>query len=296
MDIPFLGETLSALAPLAWAIAVILFRRAGDEVAPIPLNLFKSAVGLALLLLTMLALGDPSWRQTSTTDLIVLAVSGVIGVALADTVFFYALNILGASRLAVVGAVYMPFVVLLSFVFLGERFGPLQWIGSLLAIVAVVLASLPQGETRDRPRRFALGAALGILALGLMAVGIVMAKPALDRTPVVWASTLRLGAAVFAMAPILALMPNRRTYFAPFRPARIWRVILPGAVIGTYLAYMLWLGGIKHTDVSVAAILNQLHVIYVVILAAVFLGERLSLLKLAGVALAVAGSVMVVVG
>ena len=296
MDIPYLGEALSALAPLAWAIAVILFRRAGNDVAPVPLNLFKSAVGLALLLLTMLVIGDPSWRETSTTDLVVLAVSGVIGVALADTVFFYALNILGASRLAVVGATYMPFVVILSFVFLGERFGPLQWAGSILAIAAVVLAALPQGETSARPRRFVLGAALGVLALGLMAIGIVMAKPALDRTPVVWASTLRLGAAVVTMAPILALLPGRRIYFAPFRPSSVWRIILPGAVIGTYLAYMLWLGGIKHTDVSVAAILNQLHVIYVVILAAIFLGERLTLLKAAGVALAVAGSVLVVVG
>jgi len=296
LDIPYLGEALSALAPMAWAIAVILFRRAGSKVAPIPLNLFKSTVGLLLLLLTMAVIGEPSWQQTSTRDLVILAISGVIGVALADTVFFYALNILGASRLAVVGAIYMPFVVLLSFVFLGDRFGPLQWFGSALAILAVVLASLPQGETGERPRRFVLGAALGMLALGLMAVGIVMAKPALDRTPVVWASTLRLGAAVVAMIPVLALLPARRTYFAPFRPTRIWSVILPGAVIGTYLAYMLWLGGIKYTDVSVAAILNQLHVIYTVILAAIFLGERLTLPKLAGVALAVAGSVLVVVG
>jgi len=296
LNVPYLGEALSALAPLAWAIAVILFRRAGDDVAPLPLNLFKSVVGLLLLLLTMLVIGDPSWRETSTSDLVVLALSGIVGVALADTVFFYALNILGASRLAVVGATYMPFVVLLSFAFLGDRFGPLQWIGSVLALAAVVLASWPRGETEQRPRRFALGAALGVLALGLMAVGVVMAKPALDRTPVVWASTLRLGAAVLAMLPVLAALPGRRSYFAPFRPTRIWWIILPGAVIGTYLAYMLWLGGIKYTDVSVAAILNQLHVIYTVILAAIFLGERITALKLAGVALAVTGSVMVVVG
>lgn len=296
MEVPYLGELLSAAAPLAWAVAVILFRRGGEDVAPIPLNLFKSTLGFLLLGLTLALIGGVSWQETSRTDLIVLAASGVVGVALADTLFFYALNELGASRLAVVGASYMPMIVLLSFLALGERLGPWQWLGGALVIVAVLMASSTRGDPSTTPVHSIRGLVIALLAFGLMAAGVVMAKPALDRTPVIFASTVRLGGAVLVMLPLAAALPGRRAFFAPFRPSPVWRYIVPGAVLGTYLAYMLWLGGIKYTDVSIAAILNQLYVVFTVILAAIFLREKITALKVAGVVVAVVGSVMVVAG
>jgi drug/metabolite transporter (DMT)-like permease len=297
--LPYLGECLSATAPLAWAVAVILFRKGGEQVGPVALNLFKSCVGLALLGLTVMAAGGAPWERTAAMDMWILAASGVIGVALADTLFFYALNALGASRMAVVGASYTPIVIALSFVFLGDRFGPLQWLGTVLVVSAVVLASLPEAGEEGAPqrRRFLVGAALGVASLGAMAVGVVMSKGALDRTPVAWAATVRLAGGVAVMLVACALMPGRREYYGAFLPSGAWKVVLPGSIIGTYIAYMLWLGGIKYTaEVSTAAILNQLHVIYTVLLAAWWLREGLTARKLIAVALGVGGSVLVVLG
>ncbi len=295
---PYLGECLSAAAPLAWAVAVILFRKGGEQVGPIALNLYKSTIGLVLIGVTMLAVGGAPWQQTSAADVWVLAASGVIGIAMADTLFFYALNLLGAARMAVVGSSYTPIVIGLSFVFLHESLGPLQWLGAALVLAAVVLASLPDGEesrSLDR-RKLVAGAALGVLSLGTMACSVVFAKPALDRSPVLWASVIRIAGGVLVMLPAAALMPGRREYFSAFRPAATWKVILPGSIVGTYLAYVMWLGGIKYTDVSIAANLNQLHVLYTVILAAIFLRERMTVIKLVAVGLGLGGGLLVVAG
>ncbi len=293
-----LGELLSAVAPMAWAVAVILFRAGGDRVGPVAMNLFKNMVALPLFAVTLLAIGQFNWPDTRPGDATILLASGVVGIALADTLFFVALNALGASRLAVVGASYPVWVILLSVSFLGETFSLWQWTGCLLVTAAVVLATLPEGGlTRAAAGRgLALGVAAGLASVMLMAGSIVMAKPVLDRTPIVWSSSVRLAGGTAVLLVYGLLSPARRTLFRPWIPGAQWRTILPASLVGTYLAYMLWLGGAKYAPVSIASVLNQLHVIYTAILAALFLSERMTLRKAVAVALSIAGSTLVVLG
>lgn len=56
----------------------------------------------------------------------------MLGIALADTLYFRALNRLGASRAGVIGNFYSPFVIVLSYLFLAERLAPLQIAGFFL--------------------------------------------------------------------------------------------------------------------------------------------------------------------
>ena len=53
-------------------------------------------------------------------DAAALVASGAVGIGVADTLFFRALNLLGASRSAVVECGYTPAVVFFSILFLGE--------------------------------------------------------------------------------------------------------------------------------------------------------------------------------
>jgi len=283
---------------MAWAVAVILFRVGGERVGPVAMNLFKNMVALPLFAVTLLALGQVRWAEAQPGDATILLASGVVGIALADTLFFVALNALGASRLAVVGASYPVWVILLSVTFLGEGFSLEQWAGCALMVAAVVLASLPEGGSSraERGRRLALGVATGLASVLLMATSIVMAKPVLDRAPVVWSSAMRLAGGTSVLLVYALISPGRGRLLAPWRPGPQWKTILPASLIGTYLAYMLWLGGAKFAPVSIASVLNQLHVIYTAILAALFLGERMTLRKGIAVALSVGGSALVVLG
>lgn len=303
-EIPFLGEALSAIAPMTWAVAVILFRVAGREVSALALNLLKNSVGLVLLVLTLVIIGGQGWLQTPLEDVVILIASGVVGLAMADTLFLWSLNLIGAARTAVVSAAYPVSVVALSMIFLGERYEPLQWVGAGLVMAALFLNAVPEKEEDEddqerapvRGRRLALGLGGGMLAMVLMSVGIVMAKPSLEETGVVWASVLRLGGGQVALMLAAALHPGRRAHFRALLPSRAWRAGLPASIIGTYLAYMLWLGGMKYADVSVAAVLNQLSIVYIAILAAVFLRERLTPWKIGAILLGLAGSVIVALG
>ena len=55
-----------------------------------------------------------------------------------------------------------------------------------------------------------------------------------------------------------------------------------------------WIVGFKYTSVSVASILNQTSVFFTLILAAIFLKERLSSLKIAGAVLGFLGVTLII--
>ncbi|MBU0617279.1 MAG: DMT family transporter, partial [Planctomycetes bacterium] len=102
-DLP--GELFALLAALTWAFAMVLFKYSGERVTPLALNLFKNVVGVILLALTLLAapllpslLGGESLQQVlalPARQIWIMVLSGVIGIALGDTLFFYGLNMVG---------------------------------------------------------------------------------------------------------------------------------------------------------------------------------------------------------
>ena len=123
-----------------------------------------------------------------------------------------------------------------------------------------------------------------------MAFGIALATPLLKMGfPLVWAATIRIAAGTLVLAPMALASPARKKLWSVFRPSVAWKTAVPGALVGTYLAYMFWLAGFKYAEASISAILNQTTVIFAIILATVIVKERLTKRKVLAMALAVTG-------
>jgi drug/metabolite transporter (DMT)-like permease len=285
-----LGEILALASGLAWAVAVVLFRVSGRSIHPVGLNLGKNVLGLALIAPTVLLLGEPLLPSVpfSTTGLLLL--SGVLGIAVSDTLFFHALNRLGASLTAIVDCFYSPFVIAFSFVLLGERLSLVQLGGAALVVSAILTVSKEGKLERIGRKDLALGIVYGILAMFFVALGIVMVKPVLGSVSIVWATLVRMAGGTAALALLVPVLRNRRSVLSPLLERRNWKALVPAAFFGSYLSLILWTGGMKYAKASVAAVLNQLNTIFIVIIAAVFLKERLTGWKLAAVVLAFVGA------
>jgi drug/metabolite transporter (DMT)-like permease len=184
---------------------------------------------------------------------------------------------------------------LLAFLTLNERLSALQLAGMVLVLGGVFAAARHDPPHGVAPRHVAVGVAFGVLAMLALAVGIVIAKPVLDRSPLLWAATVRQVGCLAVMLPAALASPYRRQALAALRPSRIWRHALPAAVLGSYLAMVCWIGGLKYTKVGVAAILNQSSTIYILILAAIFLKEPFTRRKLVASIVALAGILLVTV-
>ena len=288
-----LGEILALVAALSWSAGVILFRKLGDDVPAVAMNLFKNLVTVVLLALTLVATGTPFVPARPASDWVRLVLSGLLGIAAADTLFFMALTKLGAGLVAVVDTLYSPAVIGFSVLFLGERVGVQVLAGAVIVGAAILVGSAdrpPAGRTR---RDIVEGTILGALAILLMAGAIVMVKDVLDASPLLWAAEVRMAAGVVGLLPLLLHPRWRRRAGVLLRPGRAWALAIPASVLGAYLSMTAWLGGFKFTLVSVAAILNQLSTIFIFLLAAVFLKEPLSPRRTLAVVMAVAGALLV---
>ena len=290
------GESWSLVAALAWAGAVLLNKRAGDTIPPVALNLFKNTISLGLLFLTLPLAGESIRWPDDPAGFALLLTSGVLGVAVADTVAFRSLNLLGASRSAIVDCLYAPFVVTFSALLLDERLTWLSGVGALGIGAGIVVAGLDRRGAAGPTRSLVEGAVLGALAMALMAIAIVLVKPVLATQSVLVATTWRMLAGTVSLAAATLAVPSwRHAARAVFTPNPAWRFALPASVLGAYLALIAWMAGTKYTQAMTASILNQTSTLFVVVLAAIFLREPLTRRKAAAVALGFAGSVLVLI-
>jgi len=291
-----MGSFYALMTAVMWAAAVIFLKRSGETIPPFALNVFRVVVSTVLLVPTIALAGQEVFYRAPLRDYLTLFASGVIAIAISDTFLLMALNRLGAGIMAILDCLYAPFIVLFAFVILGERLGVWQWAGLALVIAGVLIAARHEPPRGTTARQILMGTLFGVIAMATVALGIVIAKPVLNRSPVLWATTMRQIGALIAMVPVALVLPERRQIAGLFRPAWNWRYSVPATLIGSYLALIFWIAGMKYSLAGPAAILNQTSSIYVLIFASIFLKEPFTARKVIASVFAVGGIVMVTLG
>jgi len=291
-----MGMFYALMTAVMWAAAIIFLKRSGETIPPFALNVFRVGVSSVLLVPTVLLAGQEIFYPAPLGDYLILFASGVVAIAVSDTFLLMALNRLGAGIMAIVDCLYAPFIVLFAFIMLGERLGVWQWAGMALVIVGVLIAARHEPPRGTTAKQILVGSLCGVIAMTTVAFGIVLAKPVLERSPILWATTMRQIGALIVMIPAALVMRGRRGIFGLFRPARNWKYSVPATLLGSYLALIFWIGGMKYSRAGPAAILNQTSSIYVLIFASIFLKEPFTARKVIASVLAIAGIAMVTLG
>ena len=73
-------------------------------------------------------------------DLITLSVSGLLGILIGDLLFLESLRRLGSSLVAVVGTIYVPSILILSYCMFGELITMQSYIGAILVIIGITFS------------------------------------------------------------------------------------------------------------------------------------------------------------
>jgi len=297
--LPYLGEALSLGCAAAWGVSVILFKRSTEEISPWAMNLFKNSTAFVLLGLTLLATGGSLPADRSPADWARVIASGVLGLAVADTLFLEALRRIGAGMLAILDCVYAPTVALFSVLMLGEELGWAFALGAALVVGGLFAATTSGEGLREAAtvaRAHVGGVLIGLVSIALMAFSVVLAKPVLDQSDLVETTFTRMIAGSVPLGIyVLLFRKDRREIFRVFVPQPSWRRLVPAMLLGTYVSMLLWLGGIKYTpSPSVASVLNQLSVLFTLGLARVWLNEPMSPRKMVGGGASLAGAIVII--
>ena len=290
MNAELIGIAAALGSGASWALGSVLFRRLGDNIPPVALTFAKGVAGALLLALAVLATG---LAPLSTEAWVLLVASGLLGIALGDTLFFAALNNLGAHTVVILFTLGQLLTVLMGVLWLGETPSATDWSGIALILSGVTLVlwskiSGPEGRTRLS------GVAYGLLAIVAMSVSVIIAKEALASAGTVQASLIRMLAGtlgIFAFG--LATGQLADGLQALRRPSLLGFFLVSVAVV-TFGGFWLSLVALAHLDVSIANTLTATEPLFVLPLAALFLQERITRVVVLGALMSCIGIVLIV--
>ena len=285
IDPRILGITAALASSASWALGSILFKRLGETLSPLAMTLAKGTVSIILIGVVLCFTG---LSEVTLEPLLLLAASGILGIAIADSLFFEALQDLGPHALAVLMMLGMVITPIMAVLFLGESPTRLAWAGIVLVVagIGIVLhAKFTGGEERSSIR----GAILGTLSVICMAVSMIIAKKGLASISAMQATFIRMVAGTVGMLLCGILMGRLGKWMLPFREPRLLGLFVVSVCVVTFGGFWLSLVAIKYVDVSIAYTLNSTEPLFILPLAVLILKEKVTLRALLGTIVALAG-------
>lgn len=288
---PFVGELSALLTAFLWSGTSIVFTEATTRVGSIQVNITRMLMALVLLLLSVFVLGLD--LQLSSSQIMNLTWSGIVGLVLGDSFLFRAFKDIGARVSMLVMSLVPGFTAIMALLFLGESLSFQAVAGMVVTMTGVGIVVLDRrpmaaGKYRVTPKGlfFALLGALG------QASGLIFAKQAFLEAPIhgLVATTVRIATAVIIFLPMALLF---RWYHNPFkvyaRDTAALGYTATGAVLGPFLGITFSFIAIAFTEVAVATTIMALPPIIMLPLVRYYYRERLSVRAIGGAVLAVLG-------
>jgi len=232
-----IGVLAALAAALCWTLSSALWRQLPTSLSAAQLNLLKN--WLALLLLAPALLLRPWSPQAQAAPLawMLLGLSGVLGIALGDSLYFAALRRLGTRRTLTLDAGGPAVTALAGLVWLSEVPTAQHWFGLALITAALVLVALQQPAVAAAGVGPPVGHRLGVLlALGALLAGsggALLARAALRDGALdpLQAAAARLLVAGLVLLPLARRLPG---WPPQPRPAqRRWPLWLLATLLGT---------------------------------------------------------------
>ena len=282
-----MGALLALVSSLAWGCADVVAGLATRRVGA--LRVISVSYPAGAIPLTFVA----AFLVPGVINANVVAWSlavGLVGV-LAMYLFYRALAAGPMGIVSPITAVLSAAIPVITGIVLGETLAPLAIAGMVLAVIAVILVSIETGEER-RVTPQAIGWALGSgVAIGLY-LALIGISP--DDSGI-WVVTLGRWFAI-ALLCIIVLITLRRFPWTGLSVAYPWAFVIASGILDA-TANSLFQIATRLDDLAIVGLIGSLYPAATVVLARVFLSERMSRVQFVGVVLAlVAAAALTVTG
>ena len=212
--------------------------------------------------------------------------------AIADLFFLDSLRRLGSGLSAVVATIYSPSIFIIAYLLFGEILSFQSLIGGFFVIIGIIVSMYKMPHFISKTNLY-LGVLIGVCAQILTAYSVLIVKPIMDNNPILYIALFRFGIGLFITSCILLLKSGISGFALTLKDGLSTLSVIMAGILGTYLSVIFWLAGFKYTLAGRAAIYNQLSTILIIIMAVLFLKEKLTYRKSIGVCLSILGAILV---
>lgn len=288
--VSLLGVGLSTAAAVAFA-AQYLFVRVGTTDGSVSDVMLVSLICNVVIVVPLAVAFTPT--VLTTRSVLSFVAAGVFGSLLARVLEFKSVETIGASHTSPVVATNVIFATVLAVVFLGETISLLHLLGIVLVVGGVVVLSLEMSANDQST--YTLREVGLALALPLLAAFFIALEPIVVNVGYQEGSSVLTGFSVKAVSGLVGFVAYRRVVES--RPVSVG-VRRPefrfhvGAGVANTAGIGLYFAALAVAPVSIIMPLLQSAPLFVVVLSAVFLPQRLERITLR----LVTASLVVVVG
>jgi drug/metabolite transporter (DMT)-like permease len=292
---------------MLWTATSLLFTAAGKRIGPTLVNAARIALAIVLLGLTHRALAGTWFPDVVARQVLLLALSGIIGLAIGDQALFTAFVDIGPRLSMLIMTTAPLFAAFFGWIALDETLHGPAWLGIALVIagVAWVIFERPRRTPRTIASHRVRGVLLALVAAACQAAGLLLSKqgmghgwlPPDQRLPPQAATFVRVLFAGLGVLPIFALHTYRQRVRRPIHgpPLRVGspRVGLlfaaAGAVVGPFLGVWMSLVASDRAPLGIAQTLCSLPPIFLLPFVALIHKEHISARAVLGAFIAVGG-------
>jgi len=287
----YLGELSALLTAFLWSGTSFAFASAVKRIGSLQLNINRMILASVLLLVTCSIAGFSF--LLSTSQIINLIISGVIGLVLGDTFLFKAFQNIGARLSMLLMASSPAMSSILAYFFLNEDLPMSGILGIVVTIIGIAIVVLERKETPDIKYKISkIGIVFGLLGALGQAGGLIFAKFAFQEGEVneMVATFVRIiSSAVILLTGALLMKRYKNPVLLYKNDIKAFGSTIVGTILGPYLGITFSLVAIANTKVGIAATLMSTMPIIMLPIVRYIYKEKLNWQAVTGAFIAVAG-------
>lgn len=283
------GILSALLSACSWAFGTITFERIGKVVPFVGITFLKGVFSILLMILLLVITGGLypiGWWEFSF-----LALSGIVGITIGDSLFFKSLQDLGAKTQVIFFLLGQILTMILSLLFLGELLSFEQYIGAFILLNGVIVTTW--GTQTNHPNK-TRGIIFGLASMTCFSVSAIMVKAAISDVPVITATFYRM---VFGTIFTLGYGVASKNFFSWIRPLKdkkLFGLFVLNVIVITYGGFLLSMAAIKYISVSLASVLSATEPVFVLLLAFLLMREKVTKRELIGTIVTLVGLFLII--
>ena len=279
-----------------WAISSFIVRSQCATMTPALMNAIRcAAAGVVFWLLLPFNASVADFAAISLPLLALLVGSVVVNIVLGDTLNLMSIRRIGLSRSMPLASTFPVTTIVVEYLLLGHAAGPDLIVGAALIVLGTFFLSRSRrgadasGELSRRELH--LGVGLALAASVMWGLGTVLLKPVLADVSVLVTNAIRMPVAVLLLT-LVRIIPSERRQLQAISARSVLLLVLSG-LIGMALGSYLFLAALQGLEASRAVTLMAVSPLFGMMLAVIFLKEKIGFNVIAGLVLCFAGVVAV---
>lgn len=295
-----IGEICALASAVAIGLAAIISKKLTATITPLPLQTVRAWFGAVFLLILLPSMGRGGELLQLPWHLMGLIVgSGMLGVALGDTLYMKTLSLTEASRVfPLVRGAQIIFTMIIAASFLGEDVTWALFLGAVLIMGGISLVALTQTGTKMNPGARPVGGKRWLLygvAAGLCwTLSFTLMKLIFREIDPILANSFRMPVTALILSSLVLWSgQGERLKIVKYGRATIGLMIASG-VLSYGIGVLLELYAVYYAGIARAAVLTSWTPIFVMFFAFLLLKERLTPWLGLGTVLCTIGTLIIV--